>query len=97
MIFHSDRGVKYAREEFRNTLANNVMQSMSRNGNCRDNAVAEIFFNHMRKRFFISSDSCCQIIAIEILQTYFFCIIFARLVLKIRLLTEIISLPNVTK
>lgn len=48
MIFHSDRGVQYASEEFRNTLANNVVQSMSRKGNCWDNAVAESFFKSLK-------------------------------------------------
>lgn len=48
MIFPSDRGVQYASEEFRNTLANNVVQSMSRKGNCWDNAVAESFFKSLK-------------------------------------------------
>ncbi len=48
MIFHSDRGVQYASEEFRNTLAKNVVQSMSRKGNCWDNAVAESFFKSLK-------------------------------------------------
>lgn len=46
MIFHSDRGIQYACEEFRTTLnkITKVNQSMSRKGNCWDNAVAESFF-----------------------------------------------------
>jgi putative transposase len=48
MIFHSDRGVQYASEEFRNTLDKNVVQSMSRKGNCWDNAVAESFFKSLK-------------------------------------------------
>ena len=48
MIFHSDRGVQYASEEFRDRLAKNVVQSMSRKGNCWDNAVAESFFKSLK-------------------------------------------------
>jgi len=48
MIFHSDRGVQYASEEFRNALDKNVVQSMSRKGNCWDNAVAESFFKSLK-------------------------------------------------
>lgn len=45
LIFHSDRGVQYASLEFRSLLGKElVLQSMSRKGNCWDNAVAENFF-----------------------------------------------------
>jgi putative transposase len=45
MIFHSDRGVQYTSQKFRDELdSNNIIQSMSRKGNCWDNAVAECFF-----------------------------------------------------
>ena len=44
MIFHSDRAVQYACEEFSTTIKGKVVQSMSRKGNCWDNAVAESFF-----------------------------------------------------
>jgi transposase InsO family protein len=45
LLFHSDRGVQYACEEFRRLLtAHRIQASMSRKGNCWDNAVAESFF-----------------------------------------------------
>lgn len=45
LVFHSDRGVQYASKEFRNVLSGKpVLQSMSRKGDCWDNAVAENFF-----------------------------------------------------
>lgn len=45
LTFHSDRGVQYACEEFRKLLkTHKIHQSMSRKGNCWDNAVAENFF-----------------------------------------------------
>jgi transposase InsO family protein len=40
--------VQYASEEFRGTLAKNLVQSMSRKGNCWDNAVAESFFKSLK-------------------------------------------------
>lgn len=48
MILHSDRGVQYACEEFRSAIKGNVVQSMSRKGNCWDNAVAESFFRSLK-------------------------------------------------
>ncbi|MFH5886480.1 IS3 family transposase [Halalkalibaculum sp. DA3122] len=46
LIFHSDRGIQYACEEFSKLLDARplVRQSMSRKGNCWDNAPAESFF-----------------------------------------------------
>ncbi len=50
LIFHSDRGVQYACTEFKELLAANpfVKQSMSRKGDCWDNAVAESFFKTLK-------------------------------------------------
>jgi putative transposase len=50
LIFHSDRGIQYASKEFRNQLNTNnlITQSMSRKGNCWDNAVAESFFKTLK-------------------------------------------------
>jgi transposase InsO family protein len=44
-MIHSDRGSQYASEAFRDALKDSgFVQSMSRKGNCWDNAVAESFF-----------------------------------------------------
>lgn len=50
LIFHSDRGIQYACNEFKNLLDKNplVIRSMSRKGNCWDNAVAESFFKTLK-------------------------------------------------
>jgi len=49
VLFHSDRGVQYASHEFRKEIAlHQVIQSMSRKGNCWDNAVAENFFKILK-------------------------------------------------
>lgn len=49
-IFHSDRGVQYASKEMSRFLFFNgkISQSMSRKGNCWDNAVAESFFKSIK-------------------------------------------------
>ncbi|SFU70422.1 Transposase InsO and inactivated derivatives [Pustulibacterium marinum] len=50
LIFHSDQGIQYASNEFRSILSatGKVTQSMSRRGNCWDNAVAESFFKSLK-------------------------------------------------
>ncbi|EQA35409.1 putative IS1236 transposase [Leptospira inadai serovar Lyme str. 10] len=49
IIFHSDRGVQYASEDFRKELnTNEFIQSMSRKGNCYDNAPMESFFKTLK-------------------------------------------------
>jgi putative transposase len=49
LMFHSDRGSQYAAHAFRKLLAGlGCMQSMSRKGNCWDNAVAESFFHSLK-------------------------------------------------
>lgn len=50
LIFHSDRGVQYACDDFTKILHGNnlITRSMSRKGNCWDNAVAESFFKSIK-------------------------------------------------
>lgn len=50
LIFHSDRGSQYASQEYRTVLQNqNILSSMSRQGNCYDNAVMESFFHTLKQ------------------------------------------------
>jgi transposase InsO family protein len=50
LIFHSDRGVQYACNEFKNLLSSYILveRSMSRKGDCWDNVVAESFFKTLK-------------------------------------------------
>ena len=49
LIFHTDRGSQYCSNAFRKTLEINKMtSSMSRTGDCWDNAVAESFFGSLK-------------------------------------------------
>jgi len=57
LIFHSDRGVQYASYAFTNQLKRyGVTQSMSRKGNCWDNAVAENFFKILKSELVRHTD-----------------------------------------
>ena len=55
LIHHSDRGSQYACQEYRGLLAaNGVISSMSRSGNCLDNAVAERFFRTLKNECLVN-------------------------------------------
>ncbi|MFJ5623907.1 transposase, partial [Peribacillus loiseleuriae] len=49
LILHSDQGWQYQMKQYQKTLKqNNITQSMSRKGNCLDNAVIENFFGLLK-------------------------------------------------
>ena len=49
MLHHSDRGSQYASDVFQDLLDNNgIVCSMSRKGNCWDNACMESFFGSLK-------------------------------------------------
>jgi putative transposase len=49
LMFHSDRGVQYASEDFRQTLRQaGVVASMSRKGTCYENACRESFWSPLK-------------------------------------------------
>ena len=50
VVVHSDQGCQYTSYEWRSMLkANGLKASMSRRGNCHDNACAESFFSLLKK------------------------------------------------
>lgn len=53
LIFHSDRGVQYACNKTKGLFRQNkmIVQSMSRKGDCWDNAVAESFFKTIKNEW----------------------------------------------
>ncbi|UWE80853.1 IS3 family transposase [Corynebacterium diphtheriae bv. gravis] len=68
LIVHTDQGFQYQHASWR-TLIKSVggVQSMSRKGNCYDNAVMENFFGHLKSEMyygasFTSVDELCQAI-----------------------------------
>jgi transposase InsO family protein len=49
LLFHSDRGVQYASADYRGALAKaGLLASMSRKGNCYDNAAMESFWSTLK-------------------------------------------------
>lgn len=49
LLHHSDRGVQYACKRYRKLLQSlEIVQSMSRTGNCYDNAMTESFFHTLK-------------------------------------------------
>lgn len=49
LIWHTDRGSQYASDSHRKILSDyEIVQSMSRKGNCWDNAVSESFFHSLK-------------------------------------------------
>lgn len=68
LICHTDQGSVYGSNEYRKVLAaNDIIPSMSRRGNCHDNAVAESFFSTVKNEktrhviFVTRRDAICQI------------------------------------
>jgi len=57
LIHHTDRGSQFASQEYRAVLAaHGVRQSMSRKGDCWDNAVAESFFATLEHELLADAD-----------------------------------------
>ena len=49
LMFHSDRGSQYASQDFRDVLSSyGITASMSRRGNCWDNAFSETLFGSLK-------------------------------------------------
>jgi putative transposase len=66
MLVHSDQGSQFTSMDWASFLKHhNLVHSMSRRGNCHDNAVAESFFNllkreRIRRRVYRSRDEARQ-------------------------------------
>lgn len=57
LLHHTDRGSQYASQDYRAVLTSHgVVQSMSRRGNCWDNAVAESFFATLEHELLAAAD-----------------------------------------
>jgi transposase InsO family protein len=76
LIFHSDRGAQYASNAYQQALDDHgITCSMSRRGNCWDNAVAESFFSTLKNELvhnmvFLTRDSARYTIA-EWIQIFY--------------------------
>ena len=57
LLIHSDQGWHYQMKKYRHALKERkITQSMSRKGNCYDNAVIESFFGIMKSEFLYLKD-----------------------------------------
>ncbi len=76
LIFHSDRGVQYCCYKFANLLEKHgITRSMSRKGNCWDNAVAESFFKTLKVELVYETPTISreriEILLFEYVETYY--------------------------
>lgn len=76
VIFHSDRGSQYASEAYRNFCnSNGVLPSMSRRGNCYDNAYVESWFGGFKKewlyRRLYSTESELRAIVFDYIEVWY--------------------------
>ena len=77
VTLHSDQGSIYTAKEFQAYVKQNgIITSMSRKGNCHDNAVMESFFGHLKSEAFYSqkitkvSNTTVRKIALEYIHYY---------------------------
>lgn len=76
VIFHSDRGSQYASEAYRKFLKNkSITPSMSRRGNCYDNAYVESWFGTLKKEWIYrhkyASESELRTLVFEYIETWY--------------------------
>jgi hypothetical protein len=71
LIFHSDRGSQYASHAYRDALKDQgALSSMSRKGDCYDNAVAESFFASLKQQLLYRSTWATHDVTIEAIGDY---------------------------
>ena len=62
LIWHTDRGSQYASDSHRALLQEHgITQSMSRKGNCWDNAVSECFFYTLKTELLHATNKNCEL------------------------------------
>lgn len=76
VIFHSDRGSQYASRAYRRFLKNkNIKPSMSRRGNCYDNAYVESWFSSLKKEWIYrnkySTESELRTLVFEYIEVWY--------------------------
>ncbi len=77
LMIHSDRGVQYASNEYRELLAeHDIICSMSRKANCWDNAPAESFFSLLKRELLgdmgaFSSQSHAELAIFDYLECFY--------------------------
>jgi transposase InsO family protein len=76
LLWHTDRGSQYASASHRSLLKQyDIRQSMSRKGNCWDNAVSESFFHTLKTELvhhqtYQTRDEAKQTVCLNILKSF---------------------------
>jgi transposase InsO family protein len=71
LLHHTDRGSQYASHGYRETLdAHGLVPSMSRRGDCYDNAVAESFFSTLEMELVVESEWATRAEAATAVRAY---------------------------
>lgn len=85
-MMHSDQGWQYRMKEYRQLLEeHNIIQSMSRKGNCYDNSIMENFFGRLKVEMFIDENFESVNAFIEKLEEYIFFYNNKRVSLKLKM------------
>ena len=76
VIHHSDRGIQYACAAYRQELqAHGLLASMSRKGNCYDNAMAESFFATLKTECFghkpVASKAQAKLMLFDYIEAFY--------------------------
>lgn len=76
VIFHSDRGCQYASQLFRDLLnKKHIVPSMSRKGNCYDNAFVESWFKSLKSewiyRHYSRNENDIRALVFEYIETWY--------------------------
>lgn len=80
LLFHSDQGVQYSANSFVDYLnAVGITQSMSRRGNCWDNAVMERFFRSLKTERLNPLSFINHLSAVEVVEKYIYFYNYKRL------------------
>lgn len=73
LIIHSDQGVHYKSNIYKSTLKKyGINQSMSRKGNCYDNACIESFFGNLKTELIYHNSYSCKEELIESINKYIY-------------------------
>ena len=85
-ILHSDQGWQYQIKEYQRMLKeNNIIQSMSRKGNCLDNSVMENFFGRLKTEMFYGEKFESVYSFIDKLKEYIYYYNNERIILKLKM------------
>ena len=89
-ILHSDQGWHYQMRQYREILKqNNIKQSMSRKGNCLDNAVIENFFGLLKSELLYNEEFNSMEESIEKLHEYIHYYNHERIKIKLKGLSPV--------